>query len=276
MKFISLSFCSFLFINQAFSMESMQDEEININAQNEDGSTSLMRSAAIAELSVVKLLIRSKADVKIKDNQGNTALHYAFHAPLGKNHFELVKILIQNKVDINAKNKNGETALWKLFDNCLPDGVKKSIHQDYPTFVAKKNSVRNCLNEGLKITQLLLEAKADPNLSNQSPLLRITHYYIYDDTIKSITLFIVDLAETMSFNEIIKKIIELLLIHNADMFACNRNWATTYSMLKHNENWAKIMQKCLIQNSSNLPKELAEIIHGYTGIMPEYGEQAQR
>ena len=47
------------------------------------------------------------------------------------------------------KNKNGETALWKLFDNCLPDGVKKSIHQDYPTFVAKKNSVRNCLNEGL-------------------------------------------------------------------------------------------------------------------------------
>lgn len=55
----------------------------------------------------VKLLIKAGADVNEKDDEGKTALMYAYE----EGHLDIVKLLIKSGADINAKDNDGETAL---------------------------------------------------------------------------------------------------------------------------------------------------------------------
>lgn len=56
---------------------------------------------------VIELLIADRADVNMKDQDGETPLHYA--AQHGDKH--AAKLLIANRADVNTKNNNGETPL---------------------------------------------------------------------------------------------------------------------------------------------------------------------
>jgi ankyrin repeat protein len=81
--------------------------EYNIDNQNENGDTALIRASSRGHTEVVKFLIKEGADVNTKDIFGNTALTLA---SLG-GYIEVVKLLLEAGADVNAKDKLGYTAL---------------------------------------------------------------------------------------------------------------------------------------------------------------------
>ena len=68
---------------------------------------SLIEAAKRGDLDEVKRLIENGADVNIKDNDGDTPLHYAASG----GHLDVVKFLVENGADVNAKDKYGRTPL---------------------------------------------------------------------------------------------------------------------------------------------------------------------
>lgn len=76
-----------------------------INKQNKLGRTPLHFNALQwGNLEVAKALILQKADLNIKDNNGQTPLHYA----LAGRKWDLAKLYIDSGADISIKDKNGE------------------------------------------------------------------------------------------------------------------------------------------------------------------------
>jgi ankyrin repeat protein len=60
---------------------------------------------------MVKFLIESGIDVNHQSN-GRDNQKSALHSAVSNEHFEIVKILIENRADIEVKDKNGNTPLW--------------------------------------------------------------------------------------------------------------------------------------------------------------------
>lgn len=76
-----------------------------INKQNKTGRTPLhFNSLQWGNLDVAKALIANKADLNIKDNNGQTPLHYA----LALRKWDLVKLYIDSGADTTLKDKGGD------------------------------------------------------------------------------------------------------------------------------------------------------------------------
>jgi ankyrin repeat protein len=73
-----------------------------------------MSAGAKGELSVrgyeiVKFLIEKGADINIRDNKGNTLMHYSV-LPYGNNPL-VIDLLLKKGMDVNGRNRDGETPL---------------------------------------------------------------------------------------------------------------------------------------------------------------------
>ena len=87
--------------------------EWRFDAKNNDGFTPLYIASQKCHLDIVKLLIKSKAQVNIKSVYGNTPIHIA----AVKGHVEVVKCLVENGALLDSENKNGETSLSLAIKN---------------------------------------------------------------------------------------------------------------------------------------------------------------
>ena len=67
----------------------------------------LIYSSKNGDLDIVKLLLKSGADVNRQNNSGNTALVLASNS----GHDKTVKMLVAAGADVNIQNLNGTTAL---------------------------------------------------------------------------------------------------------------------------------------------------------------------
>ncbi len=87
--------------------------DINVNAKNNEGDTALHFATRGCFTEIMKLLLaKPDLDVNAKDNEGRVALHYA--AMLGQQ--DSVKLLLNNKgIDINAQDKHGRTVLFSIY-----------------------------------------------------------------------------------------------------------------------------------------------------------------
>ena len=66
-----------------------------------------MIAVLIGDEEMSALLIKKKADIEAKDNEGNTALMMA----ATKENIKVVELLLGNGADLNARNNSGNTAL---------------------------------------------------------------------------------------------------------------------------------------------------------------------
>ncbi|XP_038445435.1 ankyrin repeat domain-containing protein 26-like [Canis lupus familiaris] len=81
------------------------DRHCQLNLCDGEDRTALVKAIQCQEEACVTLLLEHGADPKVKDNKGNTALHYAAHEGIVS---IAEKLLLQN-ANIEAKNTDGLT-----------------------------------------------------------------------------------------------------------------------------------------------------------------------
>jgi ankyrin repeat protein len=121
--------------NNGFLMEAVNDgyfdavkqyltKSKNVNFQDEEGRTLLMRALSLQHFDIAKLLIQSGATISIpRDLDGLSALHFA---AIGGD-YDSVKLLIDNKAEVKAVDKKGKTALMYAANRCNAGAVKLLI-----------------------------------------------------------------------------------------------------------------------------------------------------
>jgi len=123
----------------------------------------LLQSAEKGHLEQVKALLKKRADVNAKDQNGQTALM----AAAARGHLEMVKLLIDKGADVNATDENGRTALMEAAMSGKLQIVEilndKGLHanaknKDVPTVVMAAEWGKN-----LEIVKLLIGKGADVN-----------------------------------------------------------------------------------------------------------------
>ena len=91
----------------------------DVNIQEREGCTALMRAALLGRDKCVDILIQGGADVNVQNRLGNTALMEAVR----EDHDKCVKTLIQRGADVNTQNRGGYTVLMLAvtegFDKCV-------------------------------------------------------------------------------------------------------------------------------------------------------------
>src|SRR5205814_7283 len=99
---------------QEVAVQRLLEDGANIQAKTDIfGRTALDSTAENGHLAVVKLLLKAKADVNVKDKHGETALYRA-----AKNgHEAVVKLLLEAKADVNVRDESGRTALYMATEN---------------------------------------------------------------------------------------------------------------------------------------------------------------
>lgn len=112
------------------------DAGINPNAKNKRGLTALTYSVINSEPKTVAVLLR-KADINLKDDQGNGALHLA----IKRGSKELVDLLLKKNADINVTGIDGAT------------------NNQSPLYAA-------LLSDNIDLFKRLLEMGADPNIAD--------------------------------------------------------------------------------------------------------------
>jgi thioredoxin-related protein len=94
----------------------------NLNAKDKDGRTALMFAAEAGNGEALKLLIDAGASMDINDFLGMVALHYAVEAPL-----EITRTLIKSGADVDIRNSGGITPLMMAAGAGRRDIVKQLL-----------------------------------------------------------------------------------------------------------------------------------------------------
>ena len=122
----------------------------------------------------MRLLLDCGADVQVRDDSGNTPLHFA----VLEGHLELARTLLENNAEVNSRNHDGLTPfyevswegntdiMWLLLDN----GADVHTHHDH-----RNTPLHRAVSRGhLKVARILvLELNSDvnsPNIWGSTPL----------------------------------------------------------------------------------------------------------
>jgi ankyrin repeat protein len=79
----------------------------DLEVKDNNGETPLQEAALEGNDDLVKFLLDKKADVNTKNNKGNTPLLNVAH----QGRISIVRLLLANKADVNSKNNDGNTPL---------------------------------------------------------------------------------------------------------------------------------------------------------------------
>lgn len=140
---------------------------VNIAGSNEDNWTALIEACDHGHIEIVKLLLQSGADVNIHAIQvGEREITTALHAGVKKS-IKIVKLLLQARANLHIKNEDGDTAFMlavqygknKVVNLLLQKGVDLNIKNEY-----RKTALHNAsLFNRFYILNKLIEAGVDTN-----------------------------------------------------------------------------------------------------------------
>ncbi|KAN0012094.1 hypothetical protein ACTFIU_000317 [Dictyostelium citrinum] len=97
------------------------DKGVDINAENNYGSTPILEAVRRGEVEFVKFLISRGANLSIGDIDDNTPLHLAVMCEDG----ELIPILLEAGSPLDAKNKDDETPIQVTEDKDIIDYINE-------------------------------------------------------------------------------------------------------------------------------------------------------
>jgi ankyrin repeat protein len=144
------------------------DAGMDPNSKNTQGLTALTFAIQNSNSKTVRILSK-KANINMKDEQGDAPLHLAIR--LG--HEEIIKDLLDAKADVNVTGRHGEVknqsplyaALLvpneKLFKQLLELGADPNIADSEGAFPLSEACIRR--GADVETVRLLLAHKADPN-----------------------------------------------------------------------------------------------------------------
>ncbi|MBA8765447.1 ankyrin repeat domain-containing protein [Wolbachia pipientis] len=163
-----------------------------INAKDNQGMAPLHWAVKVGHINVVNGLIKGKAEINAKDNQGRTPLHWA----ASKGGIEVVNALIEKGADVNAVNKYGDAPLRFAARDGHIDIVKALIQGG--ANVNARNSDGTPLHTAYgheEIVKLLIEKGADVNAvnSNGDTPLRFADRNGHIDTVKALINYVTKL-----------------------------------------------------------------------------------
>jgi ankyrin repeat protein len=217
-----------------------QVEELksNINYQRRNGQTALMYAIYKNNLKIVKYLCENGADKDLLDEINNTGLMYAIYMCS-----EIAMYLIINGANINIKNNKDETAIHfaSMIGNILIIKMLIEHGADINVYNINKHTpiMMACGNKHFKCVKYLINNNADINVYdfNHDNLL---HGCIYHNTYDILLLLLTNknltiindknvsnespLMYAIKLNKI--KYIELLLKYGADTYT----WDLEYNM----------------------------------------------
>ena len=114
----------------------------DVNARNSDGDTALSMAGWTEDnLQMVRLLLKHGADPNLRKSDGGTVLHQACLF----SEVEVIRVLLESGADPNIRDNDGDRAIHRL-------GLRYSDPM---------------LSPGVRALELLLNAGADPDASNQ-------------------------------------------------------------------------------------------------------------
>ena len=119
---------------------------------------------------VTKALLDNKADVNVRDSQGNTPLFIA--AQLGKTN--IFQMLLTAGADVNVENDEGRTPLSFAAENGLPEMMRILLAAKADPNGGKLDAPLLCAinNNDVGTAELLLQAGANPNATGNYDLWR--------------------------------------------------------------------------------------------------------
>ena len=138
----------------------------------------------------IKILLSNNSNLNTKNKNGYNALHLAIYTKS----IEIIKLVLNSEVNINSKTNDGENSLHiacnlELYEVCK-ELIKKNIEinvQDKHNDFTPLHYITTINNK--KITKLLLDNNADPNLQDYYGN-TVLHYTIINDLSDIFTILI--------------------------------------------------------------------------------------
>jgi len=148
------------------AIERLLTPGLNINTPVEDGKSVLFLAVVYQRLKAATFLIAHGADVRMKDREGKTPLHWAVSVST-----PLTSLLLEKGAEVDAVDKSGETPLYQAI---LHDPARALILLDHGAHVRiQNNKFETPLHiavfgpEEVPVAKKLLEQGADVNAVDQ-------------------------------------------------------------------------------------------------------------
>jgi serine/threonine-protein phosphatase 6 regulatory ankyrin repeat subunit B len=164
------------------------ENRADVKERDNRGETALHKAARAGKLEMVKYLIEKKSDVNIKTNSEETLLHLASYS----GNIDTVKFLVELGLDVTAKDEYGQTLLHDACNtnNGTLEVVKYLIEKGAE--VEKRDedgetALQKAAEKGkFEIVKYLTEKKSDVNIktNDKKTLLHLASYSGNIDTIK--------------------------------------------------------------------------------------------
>lgn len=89
-----------------------------INIQDHNGNSLIMKALSSKESAkkLIKILLKYKPDLNLKNNDGNTALRKLMYKKSLKHRKDILKLFLDHGININERDVNGETILFYSFN----------------------------------------------------------------------------------------------------------------------------------------------------------------
>lgn len=159
--------------NDLAVLKAFYDAGISPNAVNEKGETLLNYAIQNADSKTVKVLIE-KADINLKDKNGNAALHLALISNKG----DVFDALLAKNADVNIGGRDGktenQTPLYLAVVKQREDLVQQLLERGADPNIADSGKAvpltESCIGAGINtsIIKMLLDKGANPNQQEEN------------------------------------------------------------------------------------------------------------